>query len=50
MDIDPVVFLAEELRCKERALRDAVAGNKLQRSRGLDAVHSALEPKNRACP
>ena len=24
MEIDPVVFLAEELRCKERALRDAV--------------------------
>lgn len=24
MEIDPVLFLAEELRCKERALRTAI--------------------------
>ncbi len=44
MEIDPVVFLAEELRCKERALRDAVKRYERDHAReNGEAVNMLLE-------
>lgn len=43
MEIDPVVFLAEELRSKERALRDAVKRYELDHAReNGEAVNTLL--------
>jgi hypothetical protein len=42
MQIDPVVFLAEELRCKERALRNAIKRYELDHARENGETVNAL--------